>query len=165
MIISMIVAATTNHVIGKDNQLLWNLPRDMKFFKNTTWGMPVIMGRKTYDSLGKPLPGRLNIVITHKTDWLPENVKIAHSLKDAIRVAEIQDYKEVFIIGGGQIFSEGMAIADRIYLTRIDVVLDGDAYFPSMENSAFTMISEQNYAADTKHAYPFHFQLWEKKKV
>lgn len=159
----MIVAATTNNVIGKDNQLLWSLPKDMKFFKNTTWAMPVIMGRKTYESLGKPLSGRLNIVITRKTDWAPEGVKIVHSLQDGLSMAEAQDYQEAFIIGGGEIFAEGMRIADRIYLTRIDVVLEGDAYFPPIDPKVFDLISEENHTVDPKHAYSFHFQRWEKR--
>lgn len=161
----MIVAATTNYVIGKDNQLLWSLPKDMKFFKNTTWAMPVIMGSKTFASLGKPLNGRLNIVITRKTDWNPDGVKIVHSLQDALSMAEAQDYQEAFIIGGGEIFAAGMPIADRIYFTKIDAVLDGDTYFPPIDPEVFELVAEENHTADDKHAYPFHFQRWEKKKV
>src|ERR1700743_1890783 len=111
MIISLIVAASTNNVIGKDNKLLWNLPNDMKFFKNTTWGMPVVMGRKTYDALaGQPLPGRFNFVITRNKDWDPhhEKVKVVDSLGEAIRLARETDCKEIFVIGGGQIYSESM---------------------------------------------------------
>src|SRR6478609_7668884 len=132
MVISLIVAASTNNVIGKDNQLLWSLPNDMKFFKNTTWAMPVLMGRKTYESLGKPLPGRLNIVITRQKDWKAEGTIVVNSLEEAIKAAAAADYKEAFIIGGGEIFKESMqSIADRIYVTRVDAVLDGDAFFLS----------------------------------
>lgn len=165
MVISMIVAATTNHVIGKDNQLLWSLPKDMKFFKNITWAMPVIMGSKTFASLGKPLNGRLNIVITRKADWHPEGVKIVHSLQEAISLAEAQDYQEAFIIGGGEIFEAGMSLTDRIYFTKIDVELEGDAFFPPIDPAMFELVAEENHAADEKHAYSFHFQRWEKKNV
>jgi len=117
MIISFIVAASTNNVIGKNNQLPWSLPNDMKFFKNTTWAMPVLMGRKSFESLGKPLPGRLNVVITRQNDWKPEGASVVHSVEDAIKVAAAADYNEAFIIGGGEIFKEAMPVADKIYLT------------------------------------------------
>src|SRR5258706_12852527 len=98
MIKSLVVAASTNNAIGKNNQLLWHLPNDLKFFKNTTWGMPVIMGRKTFESVNKPLPGRINIVITRQADWKADNVTGATSLKDAIHKAEATHYKEAFVI-------------------------------------------------------------------
>src|SRR5258708_31380540 len=126
MIISLIAAASTNNVIGKDNKLLWHLPNDMKFFRNTTWGMPVVMGRKTYDALsGEPLPGRFNFVITRNKDWDPRNekVKVVASLVDALRAAEDTDCKETFVIGGGQIYTEAMPVADKIYMTRVHTVL------------------------------------------
>ncbi len=165
MIVSFIVAASTNNVIGKDNQLLWNLPNDMRFFKNTTWAMPVLMGRKTFESLGKPLPGRLNIIITRKEDWQPEGAIVVHSIAEAIKAASAADYAEGFIIGGGEIFKEAMPMADRIYLTRIDAILDGDAYFPGINAKEWQMVSERSFAIDDKHAYPYHFQLWERQKA
>jgi dihydrofolate reductase len=165
MLISLVVAASTNNVIGKDNQLLWSLPNDMKFFKNTTWAMPVLMGRKTYESLGKPLPGRLNIVITRQKDWKAAGTKIVNSLEEAIKTAETADYKEAFIIGGGEIFKESMqSIADRIYLTRVDAILDGDAFFPELDLAKWKMVSEDSRVADAKHAFSYHFQLWERIK-
>ncbi len=164
MIISLIVAASTNHVIGKNNQLLWSLPNDMKFFKNTTWAMPVLMGRKTFESLGKPLPGRLNIIITRQTNWQAGGITVVHSLSDALKAAETADYKEAFVIGGGEIFKEAIGIADKIYLTKVDAVLDGDAFFPVFDTSQWQMVSENSFPANTKHAYSYHFQLWEKNK-
>src|SRR5205814_1753199 len=152
----------TNNVIGKNNQLLWSLPNDMKFFKNTTWAMPVLMGRKTFESLGKPLPGRLNIVITRQKDWKPEGATIVHSLEDAVKTASAADYKEAFIIGGGEIFKESMAIADKIYMTRVDAELEGDAFFPVIDKTQWQLISEDSRTTDAKHAYPYHFQLWRK---
>ena|SRR5476649_2186505 len=163
MILSYIVAASTNNVIGKNNQLLWNLPNDMKFFKNTTWAMPVLMGRKTFESLGKPLPGRLNIIITRKNDWQPEGAVIVHSIQEAVTIASAADYKEAFIIGGGELFKEGMPVVDRIYLTRVDAVLEGDAFFPVMDAKDWQMVSERSFPIDAKHAYSYHFQLWERK--
>lgn len=167
MIISLIVAATTNNVIGKDNRLLWHLPNDMKFFKNTTWGMPVIMGRKTFEALaGEPLPGRFNFVITRQEEWRPqrEKVQVAHDLSSALRLAEGTDCKEAFVIGGGQIYAEAMPIADRIYMTRIHTVLEGDTYFPVIDEKGWQMVSTLGLPADDKHAYPYSFQLWVRKK-
>src|SRR5579863_7359177 len=132
MIISLIVAASTNNAIGKDNQLLWHLPNDMKFFKNTTWGMPVVMGRKTFDALsGNPLPGRFNFVVTRKKDWDPHNekVKVAGTLDAALAAAAETDCKEVFVIGGGEIYAAAMPVADRIYMTRVHAVFEGDTQF------------------------------------
>jgi dihydrofolate reductase len=165
MIISLIAAASTNNVIGKDNKLLWNLPNDMKFFKNTTWGMPVVMGRKTYDALaGQPLPGRFNFVITRNKNWDPhhEKVKTADSLPAAIRMAGETDCKETFVIGGGQIYSESMAIADKIYMTRVHTVVGGDAYFPVIDEKEWKLTSNMDFPADEKHAYAYSFQVWER---
>src|ERR1700754_36180 len=129
MIISLIVAASSNNVIGKDNKLLWHLPNDMKFFKNTTWGMPVVMGRKTFDALaGEPLPGRFNFVITRSKDWDPHNpkVKVVSHLETGLRLAAESDCKEVFVIGGGQIYTASMPLADKIYISRVHTVVEGD---------------------------------------
>jgi len=165
MIISFIVAASTNNIIGRNNQLPWSLPNDMKFFKNITWAMPVLMGRKSFESLSKPLPGRLNVVITRQKDWKPEGATVVHSVEEAIKVATAADYNEAFIIGGGEIFKEAMPVADKIYLTRVDVNLEGDAFFPVMNAKEWMMVSEQSFPADEKHAYAYHFQLWERNKI
>lgn len=164
MLISLVVAASTNNVIGKNNQLLWSLPNDMKFFKNTTWAMPVLMGRKTFESLGKPLPGRLNIVITRQKDWKPEGATIVHSLEDAIQAAAAAHYKEAFVIGGGEIFKEAMAVADKLFMTRVDADLEGDAFFPVIDTTQWQIVSEDSRTPDAKHAYAYHFQLWKKNK-
>ena len=167
MIISLIVAATTNNVIGKDNKLLWHLPNDMKFFKNTTWGMPVIMGRKTFEALaGEPLPGRFNFVITRQKDWHPgrKKVEVAHDLAAAVRLAEQTDSKEAFVIGGGQIYAEAMPVANKIYMTRIHTVLEGDTYFPPIEEKDWTLTGNLDFQPDDKHAFAYSFQLWERKK-
>lgn len=168
MIISLIAAASTNNVIGKDNRLLWHLPNDMKFFKNTTWGMPVIMGRKTYEALaGEPLPGRFNFVVTRNKDWDPKNprAQVVRSLEESIVAARQTDCKEAFIIGGGQIYEESMVLADRIYMTRVDAALEGDAYFPLIDEKKWTMVSHRDFPSDEKHAYAYHFQVWERDQT
>ena len=163
MVISLVVAASDNNVIGKDNQLLWNLPNDMKFFKNTTWGMPCIMGRKTYESLGKPLAGRTNIVITRQNNRQVEGVRVVSSLEEGIQAAAETDAKEAFVIGGGQIFEQALAIADKIYITRVHAVLEGDTYFPVFSESEWQLLSTLDFSADEKHAYAYSFQVWQKK--
>jgi dihydrofolate reductase len=164
MIISLVVAASDNNVIGKNNQLLWHLPKDLKFFKNVTWGMSVVMGRKTFESMGsKPLPGRKNIVITRKTGWNAEGVSVADSVDAAVALAEASNYKEIFIIGGGEIYLIAFDRANKIYMTRVHAELEGDTYFPVIEKNDWTLVSKTDNPADEKHAYAFSFQLWERK--
>lgn len=158
--ISLLVAAANNNAIGKNNQLLWHLPKDMKFFKNTTWGMVIIMGRKTYESVDKPLPGRINIVITRQKDWKREGVWIAENLADAIEQAKTTNCKEIFIIGGGEIYKESMPLADKIYMTRVDASFEADTYFPEINKAEWMLTSEQKEAADEKHKYNFSFETW-----
>ena len=128
MILSLLVAAAENNVIGKDNKLPWHLPNDLKYFKNQTWGMPILMGRKTFESIGKPLPGRKNIVITRNTDWKSDGTLVVHSLDDAINLAEKDGVKEIFVIGGAEIFNDAFDKAQRLYLTRVHADLEGDTY-------------------------------------
>src|ERR1700751_2013496 len=135
MKLSIIVAASENNAIGKNNQMLWNLPEDMRFFKNTTWGLPIIMGRKTFEALGsKALPGRFNIVISRSRVFASGNTEIqyADSLTKAIELAKKMDAKEAFIGGGGQIYKESILICDAIYMTRVFSFLEGDAFFPEI---------------------------------
>jgi dihydrofolate reductase len=160
--ISLIVAASENNAIGKNNQLPWNLPEDMKFFKNATWGMPVIMGRKSYEALNKPLPGRVNIVVTRQSDWQKENVQVAKDIEEALKLAAATNCKEIFIIGGGEIFKLSMQIADRIYLTRVHATFDGDAFFPVVDENEWQLVKNTDFFKDEKHAYDFSFQVWEK---
>ncbi|MBS1661287.1 MAG: dihydrofolate reductase [Bacteroidetes bacterium] len=176
MIISLIVAASTNNAIGKENRLLWHLPNDMKFFKNTTWGMPVIMGRKTYDALaGEPLPGRFNFVVTRNGNWSPgdkgermigerKSVVVVSDLASAVQRAKETDCKEIFIIGGGEIYKESMSIADRIYMTRVHTVVEGDTYFPVIDEKEWELVENRDFPVDDKHAFAYSFQTWQKKK-
>ncbi len=164
MIISLIVAASDNNAIGKDNHLMWHLPEDMKFFKNTTWGFPVIMGRKTFLELGnKALPGRQNIIITRQKNFKAEGAVVVNKLDDALFVAREGDTNEIFVIGGGEIYKEAMSKANRIYMTRVHATLQGDTYFPEIDEKKWKVTSSREVKADEKHEYDFTIQVWEKK--
>jgi dihydrofolate reductase len=163
MKISLVVAASDNHAIGKDNQLLWHLPKDMRFFKNTTWALPILMGRKTFESLGnKPLPGRLNLVITRQADVTYNGATVVSSLEEAISMAKQNDYKELMVIGGGEIYTMALPIADSIYLTRVHTTIEGDTYFPVL-GTDWVMESSEPHLADEKHAFNFDFEIWHRK--
>ena len=163
MIVSLIVAVSLNNAIGKNNRLLWHLPNDMKFFKNSTWAMPVIMGRKTFESMnGKPLNGRLNIVITRQTDWTASGVVVVNSLAAALKTAADNDYKESFIIGGGEIYAAALPIAHKIYLTKVEAEVEADTFFPEWDSADFTLMHNDYHFADAKHQYDYCFQIWEK---
>ena len=162
MTISLVVAASENNVIGKDNRLLWHLPNDMKFFKNTTWGMPVIMGRKTFESLGKPLTGRTNIVMTRDKEWTAQGTTVSPSMEEAMKAAAETDAKEVFVIGGGEIFKQILPQANRVYLTRVHTQLEGDAFFPELPAKEWKLLSQLDFTADAKHAYAYSFQVWQR---
>jgi dihydrofolate reductase len=167
MKLSIIVAASLNNAIGKNNQMLWSLPEDMRFFKNTTWGFPIIMGRKTFEALGnKPLPGRFNIVISRKPAFSVGNPQVqeATSLMQAIDLAGKMDAKEVFIGGGGQIYKESLLMCDTIYMTRVSATLEGDTFFPEIPENIFHLTHSIKVPADDKHAYAMDFQTWTKLK-
>lgn len=163
MLISLVVAASENNVIGKNNQLLWHLPNDMKFFKNTTWAMPVVMGRKTFDSLGKPLTGRTNIIITRQGDWKADGVHVASNFEEALEKARDVDAKEAFVIGGGEIFRQSLEKAGRIFLTRVHATFDGDTFFPDIDPQQWKLSSNLDFKADQKHAFDYSFQVWDRK--
>lgn len=163
MITSIIVAASENNVIGKDNRLPWHLPADLKYFKNTTWAMPIIMGRRTFESIGKPLPGRHNIVITRNKDYNADGATVVGNLNDAVKAAESNDVNEFFIIGGAELFNTTMDQAQRIYLTRVHATIDGDVFFPALNKEEWKLVSEKNMEADGKNEYDLSFQVWEKR--
>ena len=161
MLVSLVVAASANNVIGKDNKLLWKLPNDMRFFKNVTWGMPVIMGRKTYESLAQPLPGRKNIVLSRQP-LESEGAIVVKNLEDALFLVKQMDVKEAMVIGGGEIYRLAWEKAKRIYLTRVDAEFEGDTFFPALDPKQWKMIRQENHEADEKHAYGYSFQVWER---
>jgi dihydrofolate reductase len=162
MTISLIVAAATNNAIGKDGNLPWHLPNDMKHFKNITWGMPVVMGRKTFESLRKALPGRKNIVISRQPGWKADGVITVRNIDDAMFVARETDAKEVMVIGGGEIYKALFEKARRIYLTRVEAEPEADTFFPPIKQGEWNLISQQNYEADEKNAFNYSFQVWER---
>lgn len=162
MTITLVVAAANNNAIGKNNQLLWRLPNDMRYFKNVTWGMPVVMGRKTFDSLGKALPGRKNIVLTKQAGWKAEEVVAVKSFDDALFLVKEMDVKEVMVIGGGEIYRSVFEKANRIHMTRVDAEFEADAFFPVIDAVTWKLISQKNYKADEKHKYNYSFQVWER---
>lgn len=162
--ISLIVAASSNNVIGNNNRLPWHLPTDMKFFKNTTWGMPVIMGRKTFEAMqNKALPGRKNIVITRQENLKLEDAAVVNAFSAALSMAKETDCKEVFVIGGGEIFKEVIEDANQIYMTRVHTVLEGDAFFPVINDKNWKQVSKKDCYADEKHQYDFSIELWERR--
>lgn len=162
MTISLVVAAATNNAIGKEGKIPWHLPNDMKHFKNVTWGMPVIMGRKTFESLGKVLPGRKNIVISRQPGWEAEGTVTVKKIEDALFVAKATDAKEVMVIGGGEIYKTLFEKATRIYLTRVEAEPEADTFFPPLHPGDWNLVSQQIHEADEKNIFNYSFQLWER---
>ena len=161
--LSLLVAADEKNVIGKDNKLPWHLPSDLKYFKNQTWGMPILMGRKTFESIGKPLPGRKNIVITRNRKWNHEGVTIVHSIDEAVENAKREGAKEIFVIGGGEIFKDAFVKANRIYLTRIHHQFDGDTFFPELDPGQWHQVSSYYHASDEQNRYAHTFGVWQRR--
>ncbi|MDO8607939.1 MAG: dihydrofolate reductase [Phaeospirillum sp.] len=148
--VALIVAVAANGVIGKDNALPWHIPEDLKWFKRNTLGKPVIMGRKTWDSIGRPLPGRPNIVVTHQTDWSVEGVQAAHSLAEALELAGhlAPEASELMVIGGSTLFAEALPACRRIYLTEIKRAYDGDTYFAAFDRADWHEASRERNDGD-----------------
>lgn len=166
MNISLIVAASANNAIGKNNQLLWHLPQDLKFFKNTTWAMPVIMGRKTFESVGgKPLPGRLNIILSTQKNQSSDTASLAFAAdkEEALAIARKTGAKEVFIAGGAQIYALFFPLATRLYMTRVHATFEADTFFPEIDVAVWEIGQEKEFTTDDKHAYSFSIQCWERK--
>lgn len=158
--LSIIVATDKENGIGKDNQLLWHLPNDLKFFKKVTSGHSVIMGRKTFESIGKPLPNRRNIVISRQADLQIDGVEIFNSLEQAIDSCKSED--EYFVIGGGEIYRQALANASQIYLTKVDETFNADTFFPNLEALNWEVKWRQEHQKDEKHAYNFTFLILKK---
>ena len=166
MMISLIAALTKNHVIGKNHNLPWHLPDDMKYFMQTTKAHHVIMGRKNYESIPekfRPLPNRTNIVVTRQNDFSAPGCMIVNSIEYGIAMARAAGEMELFIIGGSEIYTVGMPQADLLYLTEIDVALEGDTYFPEFDKSEWEEQSRIHHEADARHAYAFDFVVYKKK--
>ncbi|MDN5369938.1 MAG: dihydrofolate reductase [Shewanella sp.] len=159
MRIALIAAMANNRVIGKDNQMPWHLPEDLRHFKQVTMGKPVVMGRRTYESIGKPLPGRQNIVITRNSDMTIPGVTMVSSLSEAFDQANVCD--ELMIIGGGQLYAEALPFADILYLTQISLDVDGDTYFPSWDDGQWVKSSDDS--GISANGLEFHFLKYVKK--
>lgn len=160
--ITIVVAMGKNREIGVDNQLLWHLPKDLKHFKELTSGHPIIMGRKTYESIGKPLPNRTNIVISRKNDWFEEGILIVGSIKEALKFAKKID-ENVFVIGGGTIYEQTIDLADQLEITLVDATLNADTYFPKIDEKIWQKTQEICHEKDEKNQYDFCFQTFTKK--
>lgn len=166
MIISAIAAHSSNRVIGKDNDLPWSMPADMRYFMRTTKGHHVLMGRKTYESMGVPLKNRVNIVLTSDPFYAASDLVVVHSLQEGIEYARVNGEEELFIIGGAQIYEQSLPHLDKLYITEIDLeVSDGDAYFPDFDKSDWDLISAKQQVTDEKNKYPFIFKIYKKKET
>jgi dihydrofolate reductase len=154
-LISLLVAATENGVIGRDNGMPWHLPDDLKHFKALTLGKPVLMGRKTFDSIGKPLPGRTNLVLTRATDWAAPGVTVVRDLEEAIRASGAAP--ELVVAGGAQVYALALPRAARIHLTRIHAVIEGDTRLPELDPDCWQETACESRPADARHAYALSF--------
>jgi len=161
MMISLVVAASINNVIGRDGGLPWHLPDDLRHFKRLTTGKPIVMGRRTFESIGRPLPDRRNIVMSRDPDYAAAGCDIATTVSEVLDL--VGDADEVMIIGGGQVYRDFLPQADRIYLTRVQAQLDGDTYFPAIDEAAWQLVSSERHAADEKHGYAFDLMVFERR--
>ncbi len=163
MIVSLIVAYAKNtRAIGKDNKLLWQLKEDLKFFKKTTLGHTLIMGRKTFESIGKPLPQRKTIIITRNSDYTQPECMIANSVEDAISIAENSGETEAFICGGGEIYNQSLHFVQRMYLTEVDTDLEGDVNFAPVDLSTWQNTEQYSFIKDEYNEHSFSINVWEK---
>jgi len=160
--ISLVVAISRNLVIGRDNKLPWRLPADLAFFKRVTMGHPMIMGRRTFESIGKPLPGRLNIVVTHQAAFEAQGCVVVHSMGEAYAAAG--NAEEVCVIGGSAIFAEALPIADRIYLTEVDADVEGDTFFPEFDRSLWVETELERHEVDERHRLPFRILQLDRRR-
>ncbi len=167
MKLSLVWAMAQNRVIGRNNKLPWYLPEDLKYFKRITLGKPVIMGRKTYDSIGKPLPGRISIVVTRNPHWSAEGVKTVDSLAAARKlcehIEEIDGTNEAMVIGGAEIYAQAMPLADRLYLTEVHANVEGDAVFPEFDRGDWVEVSREDFEASGPNPYNYSFLVLDKR--
>ena len=167
MRLAVIVAQSENRVIGRNNKLPWHLPEDLKYFKSVTMGKAIIMGRKTYDSIGRPLPGRTNIVVSRNANYQQPGVEVVHDLPSAIKQAEslaiISGNDEALIIGGSQLYQQALPFADRLYLTQVHHQVDGDAYFPEIFDADWELVEREDFSADDRNPYNYSFLVLDRK--
>jgi dihydrofolate reductase len=159
-VITFIVAVADNGVIGRDNTLPWHLPEDLRRFKRLTLGKPVLMGRRTHESIGKPLPGRHNIVVTRDPNYHAGGVTVAHGIEAALAAAG--DAPEIMVIGGAELFQALLPRAGRLHLTRVHGEVAGDVYWPALDTREWRVVERERHEADDRHAWPMTFEVWEK---
>jgi dihydrofolate reductase len=161
--IALVVAIAENRVIGKDNQLIWHLPKDLQHFKKLTLGHPMVMGRKTFEAIGKPLPGRTSIIVTHQPNYAaPEGCIVAPSLEKALEHGLALD-EQVMVVGGGEIYKQALPLAEIVYLTLVHESFEGDVVFPDLEADVWEVTDQEEHLPDEKHAYPFTFFTFRRK--
>jgi dihydrofolate reductase len=158
--LSLVAALARNGVIGRDNRLPWHLPADLRFFKQTTMGKPLLMGRRTWESIGRPLPGRPMIVLTHDRRYHAAGCTVVHSLAEALTAAGAAP--EIMVIGGAILFQQTLPLAKRLYLTQVEADVPGDTWFPDWNPAEWVLVWEETHPADEKHTWPFRFQRWER---
>jgi dihydrofolate reductase len=154
--IALVVAVAENGVIGRDNQLIWRLPNDLKHFKNITLGHPIIMGRRTYEAIGRPLPGRTNIVVTRQPDWQAEGTETTYSVPEALELAQTYD-ENIFVIGGAEIYRQSLSAVDTVYLTEVHHSFEGDVTFPDLNKTEWREETRERHEPDEKHDYAYSF--------
>ncbi len=155
MRVALIVAMAKNRVIGREQRLPWHLPADLRHFKKITMGHPIIMGRRTFESIGRPLPGRKNIVVTRQRDFQAKGCEVVHSLEEALRAAEPAE--EAFIIGGAELYRQALPLAEKIYLTLLDAEIEGDTFFPELDTEEWREIQRETFEPDEKNPYRYAF--------
>ncbi|MGN5049693.1 type 3 dihydrofolate reductase [Aeromonas veronii] len=163
MKISMIAAMAHDRVIGKDNQMPWHLPADLAHFKRVTLGKPVLMGRKTFESIGRPLPGRRNLVISRNPDYQAEGIEVVGSVEAALALLAGSSVEELMVIGGGHLYAEMLPSADCLYLTQIDLAVEGDTRFPAFDDGQWQRIDCESHPADEKNPHPYSFETWQRR--
>ncbi|HDC4321493.1 type 3 dihydrofolate reductase [Aeromonas hydrophila] len=163
MMISMIAAMAHDRVIGLDNQMPWHLPADLAHFKRVTLGKPVLMGRKTFESIGRPLPGRRNLVISRNPDYRADGVEVIDSVDAALALLAGSDVAELMVIGGGHLYGQLLPRADRLYLTRIDLAVEGDTRFPAFDEGDWLCIEREPHQPDEKNPHSYCFETWQRR--
>ena len=164
--VCIVVAMAENRVIGQDNDLPWRIPEDLKYFKNVTMGLPLVMGRKTFESIGKPLPGRPHFIVTRNKEWSHEGVSVSSSLEGAIEAAKAQAERDgkdrVMIVGGAEIYLQVLPQVDRLYLTRVHCEIEGDAFFPELNYEEWNEVSRKSGENSGQNGYEYSFFVYEK---
>lgn len=167
MHLAIIVAASENGVIGRNNALPWHLPGDLQYFKRVTMGKPILMGRKTFESIGRPLPGRTNVVITRNPDFSAEGIRVVESLAAALRLAEdialVDGVEELVVIGGAEIYREALPLAQRLYLTEVHASIEGDAWLPEIDWADWREVQRERHAAEGNNPYDYSFVVYERR--